>query len=433
MNNYITPEDFGARADGVFDSAPALQAAIDNAITTGRDLRLRPGVYRCASQLDAVLGDSKKISIIGVGGNQGAAANPQGGSTFLFNGATGGLSISTVAGSTTGSLSSRSYYHLEGFQISGSIINGIGLEIGRNNQQIDTFALINNVSDVVVHGNWLDCIRLTNARQFSASNSMFYNSGNQSAATAMRIVCDAPSPGKFCGDLHMVGCNLFANPAVAFTKGILIEANNGDIAGLHFSDTIIYEGVVGVYYFSTNGGRIYDTWFTSCAIDGPGSITNPLSRGVVLDMTATGLFINNTNITNLYCVGKYEAINLNQAVGTGIIRFTNISNGYFGPCAGPGVTVNNTGNLKIRGTSFENCSNVTANAPILLAGAVYGTHITDNVVSGNYSPNIVRVQAGATLSASVVRNNIGDITTTTPVDSTGATVTNSSIGDNLVF
>lgn len=400
MNNYTTPEDFGAKADGLTDNYAALQAAIDYCISTNIDLRLRPGIYNCGQQLAAQLGDSKKISIIGVGEGQGTLT-PEG-STVNFNGASGGLLLKPVAGSTTGSLTSRSTYNLERFKIFCSGPDkSFGLQVGDSTGQLDTFAALNNISNVSVVGNWVTCLRACNTRQLFAYRSMFYSYSGNANCRAVHILCDSPT--RFCGDLQFSGCNTYTNPGsgAVFNDTVRVEATSGGtVSGVHFTDCINYEGL-NTIHVRAPASNVFDVWFTSCGSDKPNSAN--FGRGMLLD-GSTAITFNDFTIQGHYAVWGEHCFEARNSVTS-----LRLSDSYFALSSNVGILLDNLGGYSVVNNRINNANRVVAGPAIELRSNNFAVNVNGNIVGGNTSSHIVGVTG--TLNTGSVQFNTGDVTT----------------------
>lgn len=408
MNSYTTPSDFGAKGDGVTDDTAALQAAINFAVANSVELQLASVTYRCASAITVQLGDSKLLKISGVGSGQGLATTK--GSILRFDGATGGIYLNPVNGSTVGSASSRTQILLRGFQIEGvGADKAYGLKVGASTGQIDTFAALSYIEDVSVVGTFVECFSIINSRQIFMDRCMGYNIAAGSNARAISLVNTAAFPTSFLGDIFVQNSNFFTQSGTnAYT--MFIQAQAGDISGLHINDVVVYEGVYGIYMTGAANTRIFDVWFNGTQCDGPAYAAS--NKGFYIESPTATSFINNVYITNHYAV-SYKGIGLEIAVNTaGQVKNINISGGYFGTLGDSGIKVNNVGAITIQGNKLSQTNLFVAGPAIYMTGTCFGFDVSGNVISGNTATYLVGLNgSGGGINSGSVLQNSGDVTT----------------------
>lgn len=408
MNSYTTPSDFGAKGDGVTDDTAALQAAIDFAVANSIELQLAAVTYRCASAISVQLGDSKTLKISGFATSQGLITVK--GSIIRFDGATGGIYLNPVNGSTVASASSRTLIDLRRFQIEGvGADKPYGLKIGSAAGQIDTFAALSPIEDVSVVGAFVECFSIINCRQIFLQRCMGYNVAAGSNARALSLINTSAFPTSFLGDIFIRDSNFFTQSGTnAYT--VFIQAQAGDISGIHFNDDVIYEGVYGIYMTAAANSRIFDIWFDGLQCDGPAYGTS--NKGFYIESPTPTSFINNVYITNYYAV-SYKGVGLEISCNTnGQVKNINIQGCYLGNLGDSGIKITNVNAITVQGNKLSQTNLYTPGAAISVLGNCLGFDISGNVVSGNTATYLVSVNgSGGGINYGSILQNSGDVTT----------------------
>jgi len=409
MNSVTTPSDFGAVGNGVADDTAAVQAAIDFAIANNLELQLRAATYRCTAVLNVVLGNNKTFSMTGVRSSQGFDLSH--GTVFLFDGAAGGIYVSTPNGSTLASLAARGQFIFKQFQILGTGADKTwGLKIGNNASQIDTFSAYNIVEDVTVVGAFINCCEAFNTRQLHIYRSIFYNTAASAGARAFALTNTAAFPTYVTGDVQITDSTFFTQSGVN-SRTVMYDAQAGYITGIHMTDCIIYEGVYGVYITGAANTLIFDIWFTNVVCDGPVYATS--NKGFYLNSTTATSEVNNIYFRDCYSV-SYKGIGMEFLVNTpGQVKNINVEGCYFGTLGDSGLKINNVNAFVVHGCKFYQNNLTAAGAAAQLTGACLGFDISGNVVSANTSAYLVSLSGSApnAINYGSVLQNSGDTTT----------------------
>jgi len=400
---HVYPEWWGAKADNTTDSTAAIQAALNCLANSASVLGLRPtfeamsGQYIVSSTLtvpnSASIGvEFKGQGVIFAGTRFRAAAS-----------FTGDAVISCVG--SNDSTQQIADFHFHNFGIL-PVTTGAGATRGL--QLGTTSTKLIGLKESQVHDVYIERftygLALINTRLINFQRVGIWNGSMTTASSCVFI----QGENAFCGDMTFHSCQFVNNTAISGSRDIYIacvssySSNSSQVAGIRFTECILYPADKSIYIAALNGGHVEDIFITTCQFDGSNNCM------LWVDCSGSGSLVADLQLLNNYMYGG------NLQSGTAQIQFVTASGGIMRNIAiiggtlgnGVGRAINFTSDAtsaifepKIRDVTIVDFYNSSGNQPIEIgqgcvrASIVGVVGVRKNV--GNKYPNLVKIDSGA--------------------------------------
>lgn len=376
---YAIPEWWGAvayqsaTADST-DSAPAINAAatcLGTSLTTrGKrpTLELLSGQYLIKRTVTLPVSANIGLKVIG----QGKIFS---GTRLVAHSTFTGTRAVSINGSTDGTQSIADFILLD-FGI-------VPLVVGSGPKTLIGFGSAGNkligLAENMVSGLYLGAaerqIDIINARQIQFRDIGLWNNELLTAGTNIFI----ESREHFCGDLTFHNVQTVNSANVAGSVGVRFQAdgvwsaqdpNSGYmIAGIRFTECILYPADVTVYGLANNGARVEDIFFTNCQLDG----STPCMFYFV--SSGAGSRVRDIQITHNYLYGG------NLDVNRAACQFIAQTGGVMG-------------NIRIDSNTFGNAASRVVNFTTDAVDLINGISVSDNYIVDFNNPNNPAIEFG---------------------------------------
>lgn len=322
---YVTPQDFGAVADGITDDTVAIQAAITAVGLTGGTVFFPATTASYLLNSSALSVTANEVTLLGAGpecvtltiGSSfvGATAiNITGDSCMVRDLSIHGASPTTtsnpvadairVIGARRARINRCTFYYINGWAIQAQATNGsattnpLGTQIGQifgnlcaggirflgNTTQ--TFSVGSTITDVQFYLTGvttgasanLDGFRIEDATDVLSENSIFYMQGGTGSAYHIK----GPSTACFAKNMDASGGGAGTGPVV-----LIEDSANGSLRNTQIDGGVLQQGTVGM---QVNGGATY-------VVLNQLHIVNNQSHGLVVNGTGSPVFLSNVNFT----------------------------------------------------------------------------------------------------------------------------------------
>lgn len=381
---HVHAEWWGAVADGTTDNAGALNAAsacVNNSVgllgETRPTIELMSGRYRIASTWtlpsSANIGvEVKGQGVIFAGSRIVAASSFTGTSAIVLPGASDPTQRVMD-------------FRLRDFGVVPEIAGSgptVGITIGSTGNMIVGLKE-SAVSDVHIE-NFTKSLRIVNTRLVKFERVSMWNDGMTTASDCLFI----ESQDKFCGDLTFHNCQLVNKQSVSGSRGIVLDSSGtfvstGDqayhIAGIRFTECVIYPAERSMYISATNGAHIDDIFMSNCQWDGD-------SSSMVWAVAGVSSQINDIQIVNNYMYGGNKTSDAQ-------VQFLTNSTGKIN-------------NIRVTGNTLGNGTGRAVNFTTSGAESIYGVTVSDNHIVNFNNTSAPAIEFGGGCSRFVCNNNL---------------------------
>jgi hypothetical protein len=344
----------------------------------------------------------------------------QSGAVLVYNQASGDFiyvkPVDTALRPDAG-LTGISYFAMSNLSLSGQggVSTATGLRIGRTGYVCDSIS--NNTIENVTIKSFGQGIFLESCRHINFTNVIVSSSGQRS----LNISCFGNAD--FAGDYNFNACEFNSGTDMAILHFNSATSTGGGIGGIHYNDCIIYGNVAAtrtVYFVCSSGGRVADTWFNGCALDGGTNDAFFFNIGGTSQIFQ--IFFN-----SVYAVGYTTFFNyINSSSETFLRGEITMESCMIGATPLP-FSVNGISNLIVKGCFFKD---VTARSVFTGASkniTMIGNQFMGNLLSGQC------VQLDSTVGSAIIKDNFGNFANTSAFveNLTSLPATKLVIADNL--
>lgn len=384
LKSTFNVREFGAKGDGSTDDTAAIQAAI-NALEMGSGgiLYFPFGNYIVSSTLNINYGFG--YGQVSIYGNN---------SQIYFKGAGSCININpTTPRNSATPWQGDSHFEIHDLTMNTSSASGsVGIDIGASGYITDGFQF--SIVENVMIQNFDIGIRITEARHIEFKSVVTRTCGTKGLYVN--------TTGNFVGDMNFISCEFTGGSHSAIHLYSYNGANNtkAELRGVHFTDTIVYGNGSGstqpqtVMIEASGYGRLFDVWFTSCALDSGYNYAFNLS---VQQNAYVGFFhFLDTYIVNFTYAFYFS--NSSSVVNDEIL----IKGCKVGLVATP-FNIYNVAHCKMIDNVFKD---VTAQST--WSGACKNIQMLGNSFRGSANLNTYSVTLAAAVLSAIIKNNFGN-------------------------
>jgi hypothetical protein len=420
----MTVNAFGANPGDNQDDSQAVQNAIDSlADAGGGTLCFEPGVYDFNSTV--VMRPTADTGMIRLRGGAGPGSRP-GAGTILNRTTTGTASpVIRIQGSyDMNSYSRYAHYELRDLELqyaTQSLSTPVaGLEIGSTGTQLDGYSK-SQISNVTIQ-NFPVGVDVTNTRQLELDRVIVYaRAASGTQEIGLNLHQSESTNGRILGDVVIRNSEFSVGSGTRNAVRLDGSGSNVLVAGIHFTDTTLYNGDKSLYLVATNGAKVEDFWFTSGAIDATSQ------DGIYLEANGASSYVTGAQITNTWILSGLPTAGTGivmTAVGGGKIHSVGVSGGFIGELAAGATIYGDTDAVTIRGVNFfdlqYNASGTVTNSGVIAAngdstnGFPNGFVIVDNThklhsQSTAKVDHFVNIYCASGLDNYVLSHNVGQV------------------------
>jgi hypothetical protein len=396
------------------DSAPALQAMIDTAQESGFWVQLpSEGRLRLDSPITFKQGRSATDAFayeVLFDGNHCTVLQNHAGNCFEVVARC--LYADKATGRNSGKVVIKNTIFDGYFVTLNSYTSARALVIGQGGLSMSSFE-VSVISDITVTGYLTVPLDFTSCRHFAVN----------------RVVTRSPSGGVrlsqrqegFVGDMTFNGCEFSGTETDRPIELYSFSASgNAECRGNHFTDCVIYGS--GTKIHASTNGQTADTWFTSCAFDGPDA---PVGEDAIEILASSTGKVIQTSFVSPYIVnytGKALAV---ESQGASFVQAIQLSNPRisFIQHATSCIQIISAEQFSLRGGEFfnntssetvnisadcqhvviQNNSSQSTNTNFITIG---GTGTDDFIITGNCSTSTNTVNDYSTAVTKLVANNL---------------------------
>ncbi len=387
---YVRPEWWGAVSyssitETSVDSAPAVKAAVaclmSSADTQGRrqTLEFSSGNYLIGSTIELPVAASFGMLVFGQG-KIFSGTRLVGASTFT------GERLLSIPGSTDGTQSIVDFYLRDFGLVPQTVGAGPTTLLGIGSGGNHLIGLAESVVEGLYFGSAPRQLELLNTRQIQFRNLGLWN--NELSTAGTNIFIEARE--YFCGDLTFHNCQTVNSAGISDSRSVYLfangtwsasDANSGYmIAGIRFTECILYPASQTVYMTALGGSRIEDLFFMNNQWDG----SSPCMFYSV--SSGAGSRVRDIQIVNNYMYGG------NQDSTKAAVQFITSTGGVMG-------------NIRLQGNTIGNAVSRAVNFTSDAVDSIYGVFVEDNwIVDFNNANNPV-IEFGKGCSRVQANNN----------------------------
>lgn len=396
---YVVAEWWGAVAyasitSSSVDSAQAINAALACLVTGTPQAGRRPtleflsGNYLVGSTLTANISASYGMCIKGQG-YIFSGTRLVGASTFV------GTTLLRVPGSTDSTQKIVNFKMQDFGLVPQTVGSGPTTLLGLGSAGNNLIGLAESTVQDLYFGSAPRQLEIINTRQVQFRNLGLWNNNLMSAG--VNIFIEARE--YFCGDLTFHNCQTVNSAGVANSRGIYLYANGtwvtgGDsgymIAGIRFTECILYPADTTVYMTALGGSRIEDIFFMNNQWDG----SSPCMLYAV--SSGAGSRIRDIQVNNNYMYGG------NTDTNRAALQFITSSSGVMG-------------NIRVDGNTIGNAVNRAVNFTSDAVDSINGVFVNDNFIVDFNNPSTPAIEIGQGCYRVQVNNNVAGRLTGTNV------------------